>query len=164
MSLPIPQAVLIQGATRLATNVASRVSQAMGFEEILRGGDTDTKDTAAQVDSTAEKPLLPPGSESDAVAPSLIQQITGRIRQLLHAAGIDPNPVGDLRVEKGGLIRTSGEHPRSAEIERLLNADPGLVAQTELLSRLNRGETTSIGLTNSHELENIKGPGGYPNW
>lgn len=164
MSLPIPQAVLIQGATRLATNVASRVSQAMGFDEILRGGDGETKELSSKVDATSENGRLSNRSESDVVAPSLVQQITDRIRRLLHAARIDPNSVGEFRVEKGGLIRTSGEHPHSAEIESLLNADPGLVAQTDLLSRLNRGEATSIGLTNSHQLENIKGPGGYPNW
>ena len=164
MSLPIHQAVLIQGATRLAANVASRVGQAIGFDEILRGSDSTSQGQAANPNSTLDASHSATDSSLVEGEATLIDQIADRVRRLLQSAGIDPNPVRQLTVEKGGVIRVAEEHPRSAEIESLLNADLALVGEADLLSRLNRGETTSIGLTHSRELANIQGPGGYPNW
>ncbi|MGI9471577.1 MAG: hypothetical protein ACR2NZ_08615 [Rubripirellula sp.] len=147
MSLPISHAVLIQGATRLASNVAGRVGQAIGFDEILRGES-----------ASGTKPSATPD------AGTLHEKITTQVQRILEAAGIVMNQPMSLRVGKEGDIHVAGDHPRAAEMESLLNADGGLVADWKSLSRLNGSEDFSIDLTSSREPENMEGPGGYPNW
>ena len=48
MSLPIPNLALVHGATQIATQVAGRVGKAMGFDEVLRGGDAVAASSAQQ--------------------------------------------------------------------------------------------------------------------
>ncbi len=151
MSLPIPNAALIRGATRLAGDVASRVSQAIGFDEVLRGGSADPVEAGDFAgDQTSET--------------TLTDQLVKAVRSLLHESGIATNQSLRLSVTEDGGMLVEENHPRAAEIEALLSQDRGLVETARRLYRSSGGQS-AIGLTIPSGPGNIMhAAGGYPNW
>jgi hypothetical protein len=104
LSLPIPTAALIRGATSFASDVASRVGQAIGFDDVLRGVNVDH------------------GKNAQALADQLVQAVGTR----LSDSGIDVNQPLRLSVMANGSLRVEGNHARAAEIEALLASDQAL--------------------------------------
>ena len=151
MSLPISQAALIQGAATLASNVAGRVGQAIGFDQVLRGGDANPSNPSTMASTKQD-------------AESLREKITEDIRRRLKAAGIPTNQELRFRISNRGDIHVDESQPRAAEIESVLNADGNLVADSRSLSQLTRIANFSIDLTSPRERDNMGFPGGYPNW
>ena len=148
-------AKLIGGATRIAGNVAQRISETIGFAEVLH-------------------------KSSEEVAPStqeLTDALVGAIRQRLSALGIDPNQPLSVSVTERGRLQIDVSHPRAAEIETELNSDPQMAA---LAGRLHRSsglssETIRLSIPASDLTSLVKEgnirhsgppgpPGGYPNW
>ncbi len=150
MSFSLASVALVRSATQLATGVAGRVSQAIGFDEILH-----------------RTPPEAVGGESppvDASADELKRQLTDGIRLELAKHSINLNQRLELRVHEDGSLRVDGNHPRGAEIEALLNSDPNTVRLAGELAQASGSNRISIDLTSSGEPGNMVGPGGYPNW
>ncbi len=163
MSFPISNAAVIRGATQLAGEVANRVSQAVGFNDVLRGAE-DT------------------GQTGELDFKSLLKKLSADLRERIEGLGIgvETNHGVNISVHAGGKFRVDSNHPRAAEIESVLNADKKLVkAGHELVQA---GGPTAItidpadidksaavaggrGLTSGSVVGNIlNAPGGYPNW
>jgi hypothetical protein len=140
LSLPISTIGAVAGAAKIAQGIASGisrgVSEAIGFHDVLSGG---------------EQP-------SPAVrATGLVEAIEDR----LSRAGIDVNQELPIRVTDDGKIRVEADHPRAAEIELLLNSDPQIGNLAGHLS----GTAEANGLTIRGDQGNIlPSSGGYPNW
>ena len=137
LSLPIPTAALIRGATILAGEVAQRVGQAIGFDEVLRSG-------AGEVNVTA-----------------LTDQLVQAVGAKLAESGIAVNRPLRLSVQRDGTLRVEGDHPRAAEIEARLAFDDSLVRQTRELAaaggpgEILLGPPPPIGLTPTRLEANI---------
>ena len=156
MSLPIPNLAFVQGATQLATHVAGRVSKAMGFDEVLRGGNS-MKHRSEQVT----------GVEKTSVAPNiddLHTRISNRIRSLIGDAGIAFNGALQIRLDSRQSLKVDAPQPSEAGIEELLNRDRALKQDLESLAKLTARNAFSIDLTSHGPVANMFVPGGYPNW
>lgn len=140
---------MLRSATQLATGVAGRVSEAIGFDEILQR-------------APAESEVAP--VQDAAAADELKQQLTDRIRLKLAKHSIDLNQGVELRVNQDGSMRVEGNHPQGAEIEALLNSDPDSARLAGELAKTSGANQISIDLTSSGAPGNMFGPGGYPNW
>ncbi len=157
MSLPIPNLAIVHGATQLATHVAGRVGKAMGFDEVLRGGDASEPVSARQI----------PGVENIDVAPKiddLHARISSRIRCLMRDAGIILSGALKIRLDSRNNLNVDNQHSSGAGIEELLNRDPALKQDFESLASLTARNAFSIDLTSHGPVANMKAPGGYPNW
>ena len=157
MSLPISNIAIIHGATRIATHVAGRVGKAMGFDEILSGGDAAQVDSAPNNDETQHA-----DASRDIVV--LRDRLTQQIRSLLKDAGISVNPELQFSVDQQNNFRVDAHHSHAAEIEAVLNGDPVLKRGFERLARLEKRNDFSIDLTSSDGVATMFAPGGYPNW
>ena len=137
---PISTIGAVVGAAKIAQGIASGisrgVSEAIGFHDVLSGGDQ----------------------------PSSVERASGLVAAIedrLSKAGIDVNQELPIGVTDDGKIRVEADHPRAAEIELLLNSDQ----QIGELSRQLAGTAEASGLTIQTNQGNIKqSPGGYPNW
>lgn len=138
LSLPIPTALLIRGATSLASEVASRVGQAIGFDDVLQGG-----------------------AASGANITALTDQLVQAVNIQLSNSGIAVNQPLRLSVNVDGALRVEGEHPRAAEIEAILAFDESLARQARSLvaaggpREILVGPATPIGLTPTGDQANI---------
>ena len=150
LSFPLANVALIRSAAQIATGVAGRVSQAIGFDEILQGATADATDDVSANDSVG--------------AADLKRHLTDAIRQELAKHSIDLNHPLELRVHHDGSLRMDGNHPQGAEVEALLNSDPASVRLAGELAKATGTPTISLDLTSSGALGNMVGPGGYPNW
>lgn len=148
---------MIHGATRIATHVASRVGKAIGFDEILSGGDAGQIDSAASNDEPQEVDV-------SFGAPALRDRLTEQIRSLLKDAGIQLNQELQLSVDQQKNFRVETQHSHAAEIESVLNGDSMLKSGFEQLARLEKRNDFSIDLTSSDAPATMFAPGGYPNW
>ena len=140
MTPPISTIGAVAGAAKLAQGIAKGigrgVSEAIGFHDVLSGGEQP---------SSAQR------------ATDLIEAIEDR----LSSAGIDVNQQLPIGVTDDGKIRLEADHPRAAEIELLLNSDQRI---GELASHL-AGTAEANGLTIRGGQGNIRpSSGGYPNW
>ncbi|MDB4749383.1 hypothetical protein OAF83_00615 [Rubripirellula sp.] len=163
MSLPIPNLALVHGATQLATHVAGRVGKAMGFDEVLRGGNAAAPTSAQQADSAQQIP----GIENTDVVPKiddLHARISSRIRSLMREAGMAVSGALKIRFDSRQNLNVDNPHPSGAGIEELLNRDPALKQDFESLASLTARNAFSIDLTSHGPVANINAPGGYPNW
>lgn len=140
MSLPIPTAALIRGATSFASDVANRVGQAIGFDDVLRGVNVDQgKDVAAMTDS-------------------LVEAVETRLSQ----SGIVVNQPLRLSVMSNGTLRVEGNHARAAQIEALLASDETLSKTARNLIRAGGpseiviGQQSPSGLTPTGVEANIR--------
>jgi hypothetical protein len=123
-------------AKGIASGISRGVSEAIGFHDVLSGGDQP---------SSAER------------ATDLVEAIEDR----LSKAGIDVNQPLPIGVSDAGKIRVEADHPRAGEIELLLNSDQQI---SELASHL-AGTAEANGLTIGNGQGNIRpSSGGYPNW
>ncbi len=163
MSLPIPNLALVHGATQIATQVAGRVGKAMGFDEVLRGGDAVAASSAQQA--------VPAQQVSDAkntdVAPKiddLHARISSRIRSLMREAGMAVSGALQIRLDSRQNLNVDNPHPSGAGIEELLNRDPALKQDFENLASLTARNAFSIDLTSHGPVANMIASGGYPNW
>ncbi len=139
MSLPIPPTTLILGAAKLAQGVASRVGQAIGFDDVLHG-------THAVDD----------GITNDALMGQLVDSIRTRLVQSgLMDAGGEPNQTLQLSVQQDGGLRVLGAHPRAAEIEALLGSTPQIVSTARKLARSGGPAEIAIDLTSPNPQANI---------
>ena len=127
LSLPIATTALIRGATRIADDVASRVGQAIGFDDVLRGADGGL------------------GDGHDVA--SLTDQLVKAIRTRLNQSGVAANHPLQLSVTEGGGLRVEGSHPQAAEIEAMLRSDPQLIETASKLFQASGGSENTIGLT-----------------
>ena len=150
LSFSLAHVALVRGAAQLATGVAGRVSQAIGFDDILHGTDAETAGGQAT-------PVVASASE-------LKGQLTDGIRLELAKRSINLNQPLELRVHQDGSLRVEGDHPRAAEIEALLNSDGDAVRLAGELAKATGSNQISIDLTSSGGPGNIIGLGGYPNW
>lgn len=145
LSLPIPSTTLILGAAKLAHGVASRVGQAIGFEDVLHGG----------VDSV--------GSVA-----GLTDQLADSIREHLNRSGLrpmvggGPNQALQLSVKPDGTLIVEGDHPRAAEIEALLASSPSIVETATRLAQQGGPTQITIDLTSLSVQANIPIRPGMP--
>ena len=141
MSLSIPSATLILGAARLAQGVASRVGQAIGFEDVLHGADA---------------PQQTESGEPSALSTQLVEAIRSRLFQsgLISMDG-GPNQSLQLGVNQDGTLRVSGDHPRAAEIEALLASSPSIVETAGKLAQSGEVSEITIDLTSPSVQANI---------
>ncbi len=105
-------------ASQMVGELASGVSRAVGFDEVLQSGSAENE----------------PVSESK--LRSMIDQVAGAIRARLEAAGIGVNPpvevaVSDSAQELGSSLTVSSHHPRAAEIESILMSESKIVDQLQ---------------------------------
>ena len=163
MSLPIPNLALVHGATQIATQVAGRVGKAMGFDEVLRGGNAASASSAHQavpaqqvsgVENTDEAPKID----------DLHARISSRIRSLMREAGMTVSGALKIRLDSRQNLNVDNPHPSGAGIEELLNRDPALKQDFESLASLTARNAFSIDLTSHGPVANMFVPGGYPNW
>lgn len=150
MSLSLANVALIRSAAQIATGVAGRVGQAIGFDEVLHRQPTE-KSGSDEVKS--------PTSETE-----LRQGLTDAVRQELAKRGVELNQTLELRVDSGGSLQVESNHPQAAEIEAILHSDPTIRQLASELSAIAGTASISIDLTNSGVTGNMFGPGGYPNW
>ena len=150
LNFSLASVALVRSATQLATGVAGKMSQAIGFDEILQR--TPTEAVGEEIPS------------AKASAADLKKRLTDSIRSELAKRSIHLNQRLELRVHPDGSLRVDGNPPRGAEIEALLNSgsEAGRLAQE--LVRASGSNQISIDLTSSGAPENMVGPGGYPNW
>lgn len=140
MSLPIPPTTLILGAAKLAQGVASRVGQAIGFDDVLHG--TDSVDDSIIT--------------NDALTDQLVDSIRARLVQSgLIDSGGEPNQTLQLSVQQDGALRVEGGHPRAAEIEALLGSSPQIVGAASKLARSGGPTEIAIDLTSPKLQANI---------
>ena len=163
MSLPIPNLALVHGVTQLATHVAGRVGKAMGFDEVLRGGDVAAPTSAQQADSAQQIPSV---GNTDVVPKidDLHARISSRIRSLMREAGMAVSGALKIRLDSRDNLNVDNPHPSGAGIEELLNRDPALKQDFESLVSLTTRNAFSIDLTSHGPVANMNAPGGYPNW
>lgn len=142
MNLPIPTAALIRGATLLAGEVAQRVGQAIGFDEVLSGAEP---------------------ANLTALTDQLVQSAGAKLAE----AGIAVNQPLRLSVREDGGLRVEGDHPRAAEIEAILAMDDSLARQARDLAAAGGPQEVllsppgPIGLTTTgHEANILKALGG----
>ena len=150
MSFSLAQVALIRTAAQLATGVADRVSEAIGFDEILH-----------QQSSEAGG-----GAESSG-APSLadrVRELADAIRSKLAKHAIEVNRGLRVIVQQDGRLGVGGDHPRVAEIESLLRQDSSIDRLAAALAGEAGQPEIAIDLTLAGEPENMVAPGGYPNW
>ena len=121
---------LIGGATRIAGNLASRVGEVIGFDEVLRA-DPNAADGGAE---------------------QLRGELIQAIRQRLSRMGIDANQPLRLSVTQHGKLRVTEQHRRAAEIEAVLNADPQLISQAKELHRASGSPRGAIELVAPRDL------------
>ena len=155
--MPIPNLALVHGATQIATQVAGRVGKAMGFDEVLRGGDAAAASSAQQVsgvENTDEAPKID----------DLHARISSRIRSLMREAGMTVSGALKIRLDSRQNLNVDNPHPSGAGIEELLNRDPALKQDFESLVSLTTRNAFSIDLTSHGPVANMNAPGGYPNW
>jgi hypothetical protein len=139
LSLPIPTVALIRGATSIASQVAHRVGQAIGFDDVLRGGNSE------------------PGVNVTALTDQLVQTVGAKLSE----SGIAVNRPLRLSVQGDGTLRVEGDHPRAAEIEALLASDESLAQQVRGLTAAGGpreilvAPATPIGLTPTRLEANI---------
>lgn len=124
------------GAAKLAQGFAQGVSQAIGFHDVL------------------SKPN--PAETSD-----VLSQLTELIQQRLSDSGIQVNQELPIRITTDGKLRVDGDHPRAAEIESVLDADPQITLLASRLARLGKVSGLTIPIDQGNIQES---PGGYPNW
>ena len=155
--MPIPNLALVHGATQLATHVAGRVGKAIGFDEVLRGGQT-TSPASAQLIRSVENTKVAPKVED------LHARISSRIRCLIEDAGIAECGALKIRLDSRQYLNVDTPHPSGAGIEELLNRDPALKQDFESLASLTARNAFSIDLTSHGPAANMIVPGGYPNW
>ncbi len=154
MSFSLANVALIRSAAQLATGVAGRVGEAIGFDEILQAPSHGPPSQASAEPSTRQ-----------AASPSeLKRQLTDSVRQQLTNHSIDLNHGLKLRVQEDGSVRVDDNHPQGAKIEALLNSDAQSARLARELAKATGSPTISLDLTSSGELGNMVGPGGYPNW
>ncbi len=141
MSLPIPSTTLILGAAKFAQSVASRVGQAIGFEDVLHGVDAVDEDSASNVAALSDELV-------DAIRARLLQsgliQTDGGLNQTLQ-----------LGVKQDGALRVEGDHPRAAEIEALLASNQQIVDTASKLAQSGGPSEISIDLTRPSVQANI---------
>ncbi len=140
MNLPISTIGAVAGAAKLAQEVAAGisrgVSEAMGFHEVLKQGDTPDAET---------------------LATELVQKIENRLSE----SGILVNQDLPIQVTDDGQLRIEIDHERAAEIESILKSDREI---GEIAKRL-AGSESATGLTIRTDRANIQySSGGYPNW
>ena len=141
LSLSIPSATLSLGAARLAQDVAGRVGQAIGFDEVLHGNAPVQEDGAASVAGLSE---------------DLVDSIRSRLLQSgLIQLGGGPNQSLQLRVQQDGALRVAGDHPRAAEIEALLASSPQIVERAGRLAQSGGPTEIAIDLTSPSVQANI---------
>ena len=157
MSLPIPNLALVHGATQIATQVAGRVGKAMGFDEVLRGGDAAAASSAQQVSGVENTDVVPKIDDLHA-------RISSRIRSLMREAGMAVSGALEIRLDSRQNLNVDNQHPSGAGIEELLNRDPALKQDFESLVSLTTRNAFSIDLTSHGPVANMNAPGGYPNW
>lgn len=163
IDFPVPNLALVHGATQLATQVAGRVGKAMGFDEVLRGGDAAAS-TSAQQAGPAQQIS---GVESTDGAPNiedLHARISSRIRSLIRDADLDVSGALKIRLDSRQNLNVDNPHPSGAGIEELLNRDPAFKQDFESLASLTARNAFSIDLTSHGPVANMIAPGGYPNW
>ncbi|WP_372724634.1 hypothetical protein [Novipirellula sp.] len=105
-------------ASQMVGELASGVSKAVGFDEVLQSGSAENE----------------PVSESKLRA--MIDQVAGAIRSRLEAAGIGVNPPVEVAVSDpgqagGSSLTVSSPHNRAAEIESILMSEPKIVDQLQ---------------------------------
>ena len=150
MSFSLAHVALIRTAAQLATGVADRVSEAIGFEEILQ-----------------QKPSEAGGGEASPNGPSLgdrVRELADAIRSKLAKHAIEVNRGLRVIVQQNGRLGVGGDHPRVAEIESLLRADRTIDRLAAALADEAGRPEIAIDLTIVGEPENMVAPGGYPNW
>lgn len=161
LSLPISasailrSASLVSGAARLAGDVAGRVGEAMGFDDVLRGA------------QEATTPADPDQLKADLVAS--VRRVVDRLG--IGPLGIDAGRSLQLSLGEGGRLRVDGDSARAAEIEAALNADPDVATAASQLDRVLAEGGPERRLTIPSILTSQGGPtnilpssGGYPNW
>ena len=126
----------------------------MGFDEVLHRETSD----AAPADAAPEAaPNAPPVAD-------LTRELTEAVRLELAKNSIRLNHRLELRVHSDGSLRVDGDHPEAARIEALLNQNASTLRLASQLRQRTGVSQISIDLTSAGELENMVGPGGYPNW
>ena len=151
MSFSLAHVALIRTAAQLATGVADRVSEAIGFDEILH-----------QQPSEATG-----GGQTSPAVPSLgdrVRELADAIRSKLAKHAIEVNRGLRVIVQQDGRLGVGGDHPRVAEIESLLRSDRTIDRLAAVLADEAGQPEIAIDLTTVGQPENMVAPGGYPNW
>ncbi len=142
MSLPIPSTTLILGAAKFAQGVASRVGQAIGFDDVLHGVDAVNEDGV--------------GGDAAALSNELVDSVRTRLMQSgLIQTGGGPNQALQLSVKQDGTLRVEGDHPRAAEIEALLASNKQIADIASKLAQSGGPIEISIDLTSPSGQANI---------
>ena len=157
MSLPIHTLALVNGAAHLATKLAARVGDAVGFDEVLHEGASVAPGKAEDNGQTGQ-------ADGVSTVDDLIAKISQRIRALMEEAGMSANGELKIHLTSGSNLLVEDPRPDRAGIEELLNRNPGLKQDFETLSNLAATNEFSIDLTSPVPPANMSGPGGYPNW
>ncbi|WP_144058098.1 hypothetical protein [Novipirellula maiorica] len=105
-------------ASQMVGELASSVSSAVGFDEVLQSGSAD------------DEPI------GESKLRSMIDQVAAAIRSRLEAAGIGVNPPVEVAVSDpgqagGSSVTVSSAHTRAAEIESMLMSEPEIVDQLQ---------------------------------
>ena len=101
LSFSLANVALVRSATQLATEVAGRVGEAIGFDEILQR-------TPAAAGGVGGEPL-PEIASTDA---ALQRRLTDTIRSHLAKRSITLNQPLELRVHQDGSLRVDTDHPQ----------------------------------------------------
>ncbi|GAA5506117.1 hypothetical protein [Novipirellula caenicola] len=105
-------------ASQMVGELASGVSNAIGFDEVLQSG------------SASDEPV------SESKLRLMIDQVASAIRSRLEAAGIGVNPPVEVAVSDpgqtgGSSVTVSSSHDRAAEIESMLMSESTIVDQLQ---------------------------------
>lgn len=157
LSLPIHTLALVNGAAHLATKLAARVGDAVGFDEVLHEGVSVAPGKVEDNRQTGQ-------ADGVSTVDDLIAKISQRIRALMEEAGMSANGELKIHLTSGSNLLVEDPRPDRAGIEELLNRNPGLKQDFETLSNLAATNEFSIDLTSPVPPANMSAPGGYPNW
>ena len=150
LSFSLAHVALIRTAAQLATGVADRVSEAIGFDEILH-----------------QQPSEAGSDETSPTGPSLgdqVRELAEAIRSKLAKHAIEVNRGLRVIVQQDGRLGVGGDHPRVVEIESLLRADRTIDRLAAVVADEAGQPEIAIDLTTVGQPENMVAPGGYPNW